>query len=406
MKRRAFLKTMTAAASAAVLGPIMPGAPALAQGGGRDKLIVLFLRGGLDGLSALVPVEEGSYYQARPTIAIPPPGRESGALPLTPGFGLHPALEPLLEPWRAGTLALIPACGLNTPIRTHPEAQRAMESGQPGERHFRDGWLARLMPLLGKDAQAITLSANPPLIGQGRPGAQNIKPSGYQPSIWPIERPEAFKAFDAVYKGQDALSRAYQQSQITLRNRLTELDREIAISASGAPSVHALPALGAQIAAYMEKNPATRLVYAALGGIDAHIAQGASKGRLAEVFVSLGKGLTGLAKALGPSFFDTTVLVMSEFGRSLRENEFGGTENGHGTLFMLFGGRVAGGALHGPWPGLSPAKLSDGLDLAAAVDFRDVIASIAMDFLGLSKEQAAQVLPGYMPAGKLKLFRS
>lgn len=397
MNRRQFLSS----AAMAALAAMAPGA-ARAQGQALSRrLVVLFLRGGLDGLSALVPLDEPDYYRSRPAIALPPPGREGGALPLVPGFGLHPALEDLLGPWREGRLAFVPACGLPAPLRSHVEAQQAMESGQPGERHMRDGWLARLLALLGKDAKAFTLAPKPPLIGQGKPGAQNIAPQGYPPSRWPLSRPEAFKSFDALYKGADPLSRAYQQSQIVMRNQFTELDREITVSASGAPSVAALPKIGEQIVSYMNKNPAVRLGYAALGGLDAHYEQGAAKGPLADAFAPLGKGLAGLCKALGPSLDDTLVLVMSEFGRGLRENEYGGTDNGHGTLFMLLGGRVAGGALHGPWPGLAPDKLSDGLDLAAAVDYRDVVARVVLDHFGLDRAALAQVLPGFEPSDKL-----
>jgi uncharacterized protein (DUF1501 family) len=398
MKRREFLSTLTVAA----LGATAPGAFAQEAATSGKRLVVIFLRGGVDGLSAVVPSDDPWYFRARPTISLPPPGQEGGTLPLVQGFGLHPALEPLLEPWRAGTLALIPACGLPTPIRTHPEAQRAMESGDPTEQHPHDGWLGRLMPLLGRDAKAVTLSSVPPLIGQGRPGADNVRPSGYPPSQWLLERPAVFKFFDEVYHNNDPMSKAYQQAQIVLRNKLTELDREITVSAGGAPSVHALPTMAGQIASYLEKNPAVRLFYVDLGGFDAHFEQGTGKGRLAEVFYSLGKGVAELVKVFGPGLEDTMVLFMSEFGRSLRENEFAGTDNGHGTLFMVLGGGVAGGGLHGPWPGLAPEKLSDGLDLAAAVDFREVISQIVLSYFGLSLESLAQVFPGYALSGTLK----
>jgi len=247
-----------------------------------------------------------------------------------------------------------------------------------------------------------------PLIGQGKPGARNVVPSGYPPSRWPLSRPEAFKAFDQAYRGTDAfMSRAYQQSQISMRNQFTEMDREITASASGAPSVHALPLLGGQIVSYLQKNPSARLVYAAMGGLDSHFEQGAGKGPLAEALVSLGKGLAGLGKALEKDLDDTVVLVMSEFGRSLRENEYAGTDNGHGTLFMLLGGKVAGGALHGAWPGLSPNELSSGLDLAVSVDYREVVAQIMLSHFGLDKAAVSHVLPGYGAFGSLPgLFRA
>ncbi|GFK92372.1 hypothetical protein NNJEOMEG_00197 [Fundidesulfovibrio magnetotacticus] len=395
MKRRDFLSAMAVGA----MGGLIP-APARAQASRR--LVVFFLRGGLDGLSALVPLEERWYWQARPSIAIPPPGEPGGALPLAKGFGLHPALEPLRRLWDEKLLAVIPACGLPSPVRTHPEAQRDMESGLPGDRHAAEGWMSRLLPLLEKNAKGLTLAVRPPLIGQGKPGLRNVQPTGYPPSIWRLERPAAFAAFDAAYKGMDALGRMYRQSQITLRNKLVELDREISVSAGGAPSVHALPQLAGQVADYLSKAPDARLVFAALGGFDAHFQQGAGSGRLAEAFLSLGKGMEAMAKALGPDLERTAVLFLSEFGRSLRENEFSGTDNGYATLCMVLGGGVAGGALHGPWPGLAPDKLADGLDLAVTVDFREPLAEIAQRHLGLDRAALAQILPGYMPTGAIR----
>lgn len=396
MKRREFLAGLAVGALAGLVR-----GPAWAQTSGK-RLVVFFLRGGLDGLSALAPLEERWYWQARPSIAIPPPGQEGGALPLTPQFGLHPALEPLRRLWDDKQLALIPACGLPTPQRTHPEAQRAMESGLPGDRHAADGWLARMLPLLGKGVQGLTLSPRPPLVGQGRPAARNIQPTGFPASIWRLERPAAFAAFDAAYKANDPLGRMYRQSQVTLKNRLVEMDREISVSAAGAPSVHALPQLAGQIADYLSKSPDTRLVFAPLGGFDAHFEQGAARGRLAEVFLSLGKGMEAMAKALGPGLEDTAVLFLSEFGRSLRENEFSGTDNGNATLCMLLGGKAAGGALHGPWPGLAPDKLADGQDLAVTVDFREVLAEIALNHFGLDRAALSQILPGYLPSGTIR----
>ncbi len=404
MKRRDFLH-LAGAAGLGCLGGVMPlGALAQQQDPAPGKrLVVLFLRGGLDGLSALPPLEDPVYCSMRPSIAIPAPGREGGALPLTTSFGLHPALEPLLAPWRAGTLAMIPSCGLPEPLRVHAEAQRVMETGNPKDRHARDGWMARLLGFLGPGAKALALTPTPPLALQGRPNVQHIRPGGYPPSVWPLERPPVFAGFDAVYAGNanDAMIRAYRQTQIALKNRFTEMDREISVSAAGAPSIKALPDLAVKIAGYLKQNQAARMVFATLGGFDAHYGQGTATGRLADALTPLGKGLAVLGEALGDSLKDTAVLVMSEFGRSLRENAYAGTENGHGTLFMLLGGGVAGGVLHGPWPGLATDKLSDGQDLAAAVDFREVIAALTTQFFRLGPETLTQVTPGFTPAGTL-----
>jgi len=142
-------------------------------------------------------------------------------------------------------------------------------------------------------------------------------------------------------------------------------------------------------------------VFLGLGGIDAHYGQGAGKGRLAEALYSFSRGLAVLAKALRPNLGATSVLVLTEFGRSAAENSYGGTENGHGGLAMVLGGGVKGGKVYGQWPGLAPEALSEGKDLAVTTDFREVIASLCAAQFVLPREGLAQVLPGYTPTGSL-----
>lgn len=372
------------------------------KGDGVKRLVTIFLRGGLDWLSAVPPVGLARYYGQRPAIALAPPGQPGGALPLAGDFGLHPALGPLLEFWKDGNLALVRGVGLPAPQRAHQDAQRAFESGLPLDRYPRDGWMGRLLPLLGAEAKALSLAPRPPLICQGKAAADNIAPQGFPRAGWPVERPEFFAALDHLYTGNGPLDKSYRQTQVVLRNKLSALERETKGSAGDAPSVHALPDLAGKIADYVEKKPATRLVFLGLGGVDSHTDQGAGKGRLAEALYSLGRGLAALAKALGPRLDDTVVLVISEFGRSLAENDYGGTENGYGGMAMVLGGKAAGGRLHGDWPGLDPEKLTDESDLAVTVDSREVVAEICLNHFGLPREGLSRVLPGYFPTSSLK----
>ncbi len=398
MHRRQLLKFLSLAA----LGAAIPqGLMAQEAEAPPKRLIVILLRGGLDPLSVMPPLGDAAYYRLRPSVALPPPGNADGALPLDSGFGLHPALEPLMEFWTGGSLALITACGLADPIRTHAEAQKAVESGQPQERYHRDGWMGRLLPLLGPKAQALSLASHVPLILMGRQAAKNINPSGHPFPAWKPERPDVFPALDALYTGVDPLGRTYRQSQVLLRNKLVDLEREIRLSSGDAPSVHAFSSLAANIAPYLDKEPLTRLVFLGLGGIDAHFGQGAGKGGLAEALYSFSRGLAVLAKSLGPKLADTTVLVLTEFGRSVAENDYGGTDNGHGGMAMVLGGGVKGGKVFGRWPGLGSEALSDGKDLAVTTDFREIIASLCMAQFSLPREGLAQVLPGYTSTGSL-----
>jgi uncharacterized protein (DUF1501 family) len=386
---------------AAALGAALPRSLAAQPSSSAKRLVVILLRGGLDALSVTPPVGDPRYYCLRPSIALAPPGNANAALYLTGIFGIHPALQPILDLWNQGKVALIQGVGLPEAVRTHPEAQRAAESGLPQERSPHDGWMGRLLGQLEPGAKAISVASKPTLITQGRLKAESITPVGYPSPPWRIDRPEFFAPLDQIYHGQDQISRAYHQSQAVLKNKLSELEKEIKASSAEAPSVQALPELGVKIASYLDNNPATRLVFLGLGGFDTHFDQGGGKGWLAEALFSLGRGVAALVKALEEKSPDTVVLIYSEFGRSAVENDFLGTDNGRAGLALVAGGPTAGGRMYGTWPGLTPDKLEDGKDLTVTVDYREVIATVAQAHLGLGQEALAQVLPGYAMTGKL-----
>ncbi|WP_307719062.1 DUF1501 domain-containing protein [Massilia glaciei] len=175
---------------------------------------------------------------------------------------------------------------------------------------------------------------------------------------------------------------------------------------NGAPLPNGFPADAARLATMMRNNPKIQLAFVALGGWDTHARQGAASGQLAGRLAPLGLGLATLAERLGPMFDDTTVVVMSEFGRTARENGNGGTDHGHGNAMWLLGGKIAGGKVLGDWKGVGDADLNEGRDLPVTTDFRTVLAQVAERHLRLPDRQLAQLFPD-MPrgAGALQLYR-
>ena len=162
---------------------------------------------------------------------------------------------------------------------------------------------------------------------------------------------------------------------------------------AGAPSARSFAADARRLGTLIRKDPHTQLAFTAVGGWDTHVNQGASRGQLANRLASLGEGLDALSVGLGDALQDTVIVVVSEFGRTLRQNGNGGTDHGRGNVMWLLGGPVAGGQVLGDWPGLDKPALADGRDLAVANDFRQVLAPLLQRHLGLSETALATVFP-------------
>ena len=384
------------------------------------RLVVIFMRGAVDGLSIVVPHAEPAYYAARPTIAIGKPGSAGGTLDLDGRFGLHPALASLLPLWQAKHLAFVQACGSPDPTRSHFDAQDYMESATPGRKSTQDGWMNRLLGAwelpVGETAapsRAISIGATLPRILTGTQVVANL-PSGAaasKPTV--LDRPAVSQAFARMYGGDDELSKAYQSSQQTHREVMRSLqdgslNDEMLKANNGAPLPNGFPDDAARLAQLMRRDHRVQLGFMAVGGWDTHANQGAGQGQLATRLGQLGQGLTAMAQQLGPVFEQTTIVVMSEFGRTVKQNGNGGTDHGHGNVMWLLGGPVAGGVVAGQWPGLGLASLYEGRDLAVTTDFRQVLADVMAQHLRLSPRQIAQVLPQFLPnnAAPLGLLRA
>lgn len=405
MNRRQFFQ-QAGIASAAAIGSIgLHGQVARGntQNSNPKRLIVVFLRGAVDGLNVVVPYTETAYYDARPQLAIPRPSASQGVLDLDGRFGLHPALAPLMPFWQQGSLAFIHACGSPDPTRSHFEAQNYMESGTPGNQSTPDGWMNRLLATLPEPTpvQAVNLGNTTPRILSGRMNVASLPLEKNSAQTLLLERPLISNAFARLYSGDDTLSHAYQEGRTARKTLLANLEAEMKAADNGAPSPLGFARDTQRIAQLMVKNPQIELAFMALGGWDTHVNQGASTGQLAGRLSALGQGLASLVQGLGDVYRDTAIVVMSEFGRTVQENGNGGTDHGHGNVMWFLGGPIQGGKVYGEWTGLAPSHLHEGRDLAITTDFRDVIVTLLERHLQLDEAKLQQVFPDYFSAQRI-----
>lgn len=395
MNRRRFLKAASAVPALTLL-PLGRGlwAARAPNSDSVKRLVVVFLRGAVDGLNVVIPSSESAYYDARPNIAVPP----RSALALDDRFSLHPALASLLPLWKKRQLAFVHACGSPDPTRSHFDAQDYMESGTPGRKSTADGWMNRLLAQLPGNhvpTEAVSFGPTLPRIFAGRLAVANVPVGKQAARPMAIDRPVISAAFDRLYQGNDALSVAYREGKATHRRLLTMLQQDMTRSSHGAPSALGFAGIAAQAGRVLTRDPSVRLAFLAVGGWDTHINQGAVEGQLANHLRPLGEGLASLARTLGPSLANTAIVVMSEFGRTARENGDGGTDHGHGNVLWVLGGGVRGGQVYCRWPGLSPETLHEGRDLAVTTDFRDAIGAVLANHMKLDAAALAAVFPAF-----------
>jgi len=391
VRRRDLLK-----GAAAGLFALGPDAWAMAVDGAPRRLIVILLRGAVDGLNVVIPFAEEAYYEERRSIAIAPPGKPDGALALDQHFGLHPVLASLMPLWSDRRLAFIHAAGSPDPTRSHFDAQLYLENGTLEQSATRDGWMNRLLlalpgPRGATDAISIGSALPRILAGKAAVATLPLGPNGARPL--PIDQPDVGSAFDRLYSGNDELGKSYREGRAARAQLVAALAAEQQIADNGAPPPTGFPGQATRLAQLIRRHPAVRLVAIGLGGWDTHVNQGDQKGQLAERLRPLGEGLAILARGSGESWRDTVVVVLSEFGRTVRENGNAGTDHGHGNVIWVLGGAVNGGRVYGDWPGISPHQLYQRRDLAVTTDFRSVLNTIFERHMRLGDRQLETVLP-------------
>jgi uncharacterized protein (DUF1501 family) len=258
--------------------------------------------------------------------------------------------------------------------------------------------LLAAMPGLSRDpTEALAVGATLPQILKGRRPVANLPLGPAAGSPLAIDKPEIANAFDRLYSGKDAIGQAYRQGRMARAELIAGLVASPEPADSGAPAPNGYPAVASRLAGLMSHNRKIRVVVVSLGGWDTHVRQGNHTGQLAERLRPLGDGLAAFAEALGPVWQDTAVVVLSEFGRTVRENGDGGTDHGHGNVVWVLGGAVRGGRIYGEWPGLASDALYEGRDLAVTTDFRTVLAAVTARHLRVPDRALGALFPGFSP---------
>jgi uncharacterized protein (DUF1501 family) len=395
--RRAFLKhgAMAVVGTAAVpsfLTRAAWGAPGLPN----KRLVVVFQRGAADGLNIVIPHGERSYYAMRPSIAIPRPQ----VIDLDGFFGLHPSLASFKPIWEQGHLAIVHAAGSPDTTRSHFDAQDYMESGTPGVKSTQDGWLNRT--LQGEPSstdspfRAVALGPSLPRILSGKAPAVAVSNlnsfgiAGGSAAAAPVGN-----TFEAMYaQSVDSVLHGTGNETFEAVKMLKSADPQRYLPAPGAnyPRGRFGDALR-QTAQLIKANLGVQVAFTDIGGWDHHVNEGAVEGQLANVLRDFSQSIAAFWTDLGPLGEDTVIVTMSEFGRTARENGNRGTDHGHANVMFVLGGPVRGGRVYGRWPGLDPAQLNDGRDLALTTDFRRVLGEAVAHHLG--NTQLSAVFPGF-----------
>lgn len=381
MKRRHLLELgLGAATLPARLWAASPDAP---------RLLVVFLRGAYDAANFLVPVSSSFYYEARPNIAI----ARTAALPLDADWGLAPAVADSLQPlWLKGQAAFVPFAGTHDTTRSHFETQDHIELGlaEDGTRDFRSGFMNRLAGVLGAGSklEAMAFTDQVPLILRGSlPVANQALRDLGKPAL-NAGQAQAIAGMYAGTRLAGTVSGGFEVRDEISREMAGEMEAASrnAIAAKGF-------ALEARRVARLMRERVT-LGFIDVGGWDTHVGEGGATGQLATKLGELGRGLALFADEMGPQWSNTVVVVVSEFGRTFRENGNRGTDHGHGSAYWVLGGGVKGGRIAGEQVEVKAATLFQNRDYPVLNEYRVVLAGLFRRMYGLSDAQLATVFPG------------
>ncbi|WP_243039800.1 DUF1501 domain-containing protein [Dyella sedimenti] len=390
MNRRQFL---LAAAAAAIAPAFSFSGRLFAAPAGSPRFLLVFLRGGYDCNHLLVPYASDFYYAARPTLAIarPDPANANSAIALDGTWGLHPALRDSIYPlWQKRQLAFVPFAGTDDLSRSHFETQDNIEAGEPTDRRgdFRSGFMARLSGQMA-NTPSIAFTDALPLSFQG--GARDIPNISLRGNPKPVFDQRQASILAGMYK-DTALASAASDGLELRQNVSRELQDEMTKANRGAPNAKNFAEETQRIATLMRDQ--YRLGFVDVGGWDTHVNQGGASGPLANNLANLGRGLAAYADALGAEWNNTVVVVVSEFGRTFRENGNKGTDHGHGTVYWVLGGQVNGGRIAGPQVAVDAANLLQNRDYPVLTNYRDLLGGLLGRMWGLSGSQLQSVFPG------------
>jgi uncharacterized protein (DUF1501 family) len=370
-----------------------------------DVLVVLSLRGGFDGLNAIVPIGDPGYSPARPGIGVKP-----GALIPAGGiFGLHPALKPLQKFWNTGTFGVVHAVGQPSPSRSHFSAMEELERAAPGS-SLRSGWLDRTIGLrpagtVFQAAQVGSTQVAPALAGPTPELSMRTIESFDLGGAWDSNQRKLWKqALTSMHAGAPAAVAGPAAAALGATSTTSRIAAKAYLPANGAryPEDSNLATALCDVARLIKQKVGLQVACVDEGDWDMHAGMGSTdNGWFHDHLSELAQALAAFATDLGSLMDGVTVVTLSEFGRRVEENASGGTDHGHGNAVLMLGGGIDGGKVHGRWPGLAADALVDG-DLAGTTDYRSVLGEILTERCGVSS--LAEVFPGlsHAPIGVTK----
>lgn len=386
MQRRELLKSLAALPLLTCSGKLFA-APAT-----DSKFLLVFLRGGYDAANLLIPYASSFYYESRPHIAIPKPAADSpSALLLNSDWGLHPALQKNLLPlYEKKQMAFLPFAGTDDLTRSHFETQDSIEMGQPvnGSRNFQSGFLNRLAEQLNGQS-SIAFTDQLPLIMRGNVEIPNLAINQVGKSAINARQEHLIREMYRQTQLENQVSQGFdvrEQMQNDMSHDTDKAGRQ-AISSKG------FEAEAKRIASMMRDN--FQLGFVDVGGWDTHVNQGAVSGNLAVRFEELGRGLAAFAESMGTQWQKTVVVVISEFGRTFRENGNAGTDHGHGSVYWVLGGGISGGRIIGEQIAVNANTLFQHRDFPVLNDYRGLLGGIFARQFQLNRQQLDNIFPQF-----------
>jgi uncharacterized protein (DUF1501 family) len=348
--------------------------PALATSSRKKNLVVIMLRGGMDGLCAVPVIGDKNFEKRRKNILI------EDTIKLNSDFALHPRLKGFHQCWKENTGSIVHATSIPYKQRSHFEGQNLMESGGRVPYQEKTGWVGRAMKLANLQGDGLALSLPMPLLLRGIP-----KNNNYFPTWGRLPRKDTLDLLKSVYADSS------EDELLQMMDFIKKRKDEQMMGGTGGGDRQKNKNLARQAAKYLRKSDGPRVAVFEVNGFDTHAAQGGVDGTHTECLVEMDEIINNLKDNLQEAYKDTIILTVTEFGRTIKQNGGNGTEHGYGTAIFMAGGLLKKSQVHTDWPGLKRKEMYEGRDLNATIDARSVYASAMstvfdLDFKRIQKD--------------------
>jgi uncharacterized protein (DUF1501 family) len=348
--------------------------PALATSSRKKNLVVIMLRGGMDGLCAVPVIGDKNFEKRRKSILI------ENTIKLNSDFALHPKLIGFNKCWNENTGSIVHATSIPYKQRSHFEGQNLMESGGRVPYQEKTGWVGRAMKLANLQGDGLALSLPMPLLLRGIP-----KNNNYFPTWGRLPRKDTLDLLKSVY------AESSEDELLQMMDFIKKRKDEQMMGSTGGGDRQKNKNLARQAAKYLRKSDGPRVAVFEVNGFDTHAAQGGVDGTHTECLVEMDEIINNLKDNLQEAYKDTIILTVTEFGRTIKQNGGNGTEHGYGTAIFMAGGLLKKSQVHTDWPGLKRKEMYEGRDLNATIDARSVYASAMstvfdLDFKRIQKD--------------------